>query len=47
MAILEEAVRPSQSQGFDPDRLIRIAKSLGVRSSQSSVETIRQLRDSR
>jgi len=47
MAILEDAVRPSQTRGFDPDRLIRMAKALGLKSSESSVATIRQLRDSR
>lgn len=47
MAILEDAVRPAQSRGFDPDRLIRMAKALGLKSSESSVAAIRQLRDSR
>ena len=47
MAILEDALRPSRTRGFDPERLIRMAKSLGLRSSERSVDTIRQLRDSR
>jgi hypothetical protein len=47
MAILEDAVRPSRTRGFDPDRLIQMAKALGVKSSESSVDAIRKLRDSR
>jgi len=47
MAILEEAVRPARSQGFDPDRLIRMAEALGLRSTESSVDLIREMRDSR
>jgi len=47
MAILEDAVRPSRTHGFDPDRLIKMAKALGVKSSESSVDVIRKLRDSR
>ena len=47
MAILEDAVRPSRTRGFDPDRLIRMAHALGVKSSPSSVDFIRKFRDSR
>ena len=47
MAILEEAVRPPRSRGFDPDRLIRMAQALGLTSSESSVGLIRKMRDSR
>ena len=47
MAILEDAVRPSRTRGFDPDRLIRMAKAMGLQSSESSVDFIRKLRDSR
>ena len=47
MAILEEAVRPSRNRGFDPDRLIRMAAALGLKSSESAVDLIRKMRDSR
>jgi plasmid stability protein len=46
MHILAEAVR-EPSAGFDPDRLIRMATALGVESSESSVDFIREFRDSR
>lgn len=46
MHILTEAVR-EPSTGFDPDRLLRMAKALGVESSESSVDFIREFRDSR
>jgi plasmid stability protein len=46
MAILEEAVLPKK-KGFDPDRLLRMADALGLGTSESSVEFIREFRDSR
>ena len=47
MAILESAVQPSRTRGFDPHRLIRMAEALGLQSSESSVDFIRKFRDSR
>ena len=47
MAILEEAVRPPRARGFDADRLIRMAEALGLGSGESSVDLIREMRDSR
>lgn len=46
MHILEEAVK-IEPGGFDPYRLIRLAEALGIQSSESSVDFIREFRDSR
>ncbi len=47
MAILENAVQPSRTRGFDAQRLIKMAEALGLQSSESSVDFIREFRDSR
>jgi plasmid stability protein len=44
MHILEEAVRPAV-RGFDPARLRRRARALGITSDTNSVDIIREWRD--